>query len=283
MSSSVQTFYERNTPLFLRLGGGASTGSLHRAVWGENVSTREEAFTYPYALVAEQVEQLEPGDPLHVLDLGCGVGGGIFYLADALDEDFEATGISISPTQIRRARATARHREKTDDCSFVAGDFHDLPELPPVDLAFAIEAFVQARAPAPFFEEVAHALRPGGRLVIIDDVLRDGIDSANLDSQEQRWIETFRAGWEARSLRTRQQVVDRAGAHDLQLRDDRDLTPHLELGRPRDHFIAWCLVPLQSVLWRWAYPRSLIGGHALQQGLQHGLIQYRQLVFEKRV
>ena len=38
------------------------------------------------------------------------------------------------------------------------------------DLAFAIESFVHADPAAAFFAQAAHALRPGGALVVIDDV-----------------------------------------------------------------------------------------------------------------
>ena len=64
-------------------------------------------------------------------------------------------------------------------------------------------------------------------------------------------------------------------------RGDRDLTPDLHLHRLRDRLIAWGVVPLKPLLWRWAYFRGLIGGHALQQCLAAGLIRYRCLVFER--
>ncbi|MCS3658270.1 hypothetical protein GGQ11_003075 [Salinibacter ruber] len=62
---------------------------------------------------------------------------------------------------------------------------------------------------------------------------------------------------------------------------DRDLTPNLHLHRLRDRLIAWGVVPLKPLLWRWAYFRILIGRHALQQCLATGLIRYRCLVFQR--
>jgi predicted methyltransferase len=67
---------------------------------------------------------------------------------------------------------------------------HD--DLTGLDLAFAIEAFVHADPAAAFFDGVTRALRPGGALVIVDDVRAGDRDDPALDD--------FRAGWHAPSV-----------------------------------------------------------------------------------
>jgi cyclopropane fatty-acyl-phospholipid synthase-like methyltransferase len=280
--SALRDYYETNTRLFLHLSGGRSTYSLHRPVWGEGVSSRAEAFAYPYRLVAREVEALpDPGEPVRVLDLGCGVGGGVFHLVEESRGPVSATGVTLSPTQVRLARREARRRGCSGACSFRLGNFLDLPALPAVDLAYAIEAFVLASDPAQFFREAAAAIRPGGRLVLIDDLLAPTAQRSGADGRAQRWIRTFRAGWQAAGLRSADTVRSLAREEGFVCRDDRDLTPALHLDRPRDRLIAWAVVPLRPLLWRWAYFRGLIGGHALQQCLKRGLIRYRCLVFER--
>lgn len=79
----------------------------------------------------------------------------------------------------------------------------------------------------------------------------------------------------------RSTAVKNARAHNLQLVKNTDLTSRLDLGRPRDHFIKWCIVPLRPLLWRWPYFRGLIGGDAVQKCLKEGIIEYRHLVFER--
>ena len=280
--AALREYYEKNTRLFLHLGGGRSTYSLHRPVWGEGVSTKSEAFSYPYRLVAhERASVAREEGATRILDLGCGVGGGLFYLADHSAAPVSATGITLSPTQVRLAREEARSRGLSSQCTFRQGTFLDLPSLGPVDLAYAIEAFVLASDPRRFFAEAAAVLRPGGRLVIIDDVLAERPSQDTLDDRARHWVETFRAGWQADALRSGSTLRSLAREEGFVCRDDRDLTPGLHLHRLRDRLIAWGVVPLRPLLWRWAYFRGLIGGHALQQCLATGLIQYRCLVFER--
>lgn len=280
---SLREYYENTTWLFLHLSGGRSTYSLHRPVWGEGVSSKKEAFAYPYRLVAQAGAAVDrSGEPTRILDLGCGVGGGLFYLVENSGSPVSATGVTLSPTQVQMARDQAQTRGLSAQCSFRQGTFLDLPPVGPVDLAYAIEAFVLASDPARFFAEAAAALRPGGRLVIIDDVLAEPGSAPVLDNRGRHWIETFRAGWQADGLRSRNTIRSLAREEGFVCREDRDLTPDLHLHRLRDRLIAWGLVPLRPLLWRWAYFRGLIGGHALQQCLTAGLIQYRCLVFERQ-
>lgn len=297
---SLRRYYEWNTELFLRLSGGASTLSLHRPVWGENVNTRDEAFAYPYRLVLQTVRQVtsstetaptahEPGrgeSPrdrfLRVLDLGCGVGGGIQYLLNHVDVPLRATGVTLSPTQVERARREARRRGfDPNRYDFLEADFYNLPSLEAVEVAFAIEAFALAEQSGAFFEAVARVLRPGGHLVLIDDFFADPASERSLSPPEQQWVETIRDGWHAHGLCSVSAATKAAEAYDLRLVDTSNLTSYLPLNRPRDRFIEWCIVPLRPLLWHWPYFRGLIGGDALQKCLKAGIIEYRHLVFER--
>lgn len=291
-SRALRQYYEQNTGPFLWLSGGNATNSLHRPVWARSVETRDEAFAYPYRLVLQELNEIaseDPSDaaatsgPLRVLDLGCGVGGGIHYLLDQFDWALEATGITISPTQVERARREAEKQGfDPNTYAFREGNFHDLSALDPVDLVFAIEAFSLSDRHDQFFERVASVLRPGGRLVLIDDFFAEPPSDRHTSSRQNRWIETVREGWEARGLRAVGTVLRTAETHGLRLRRNANLTRHLRFGRPRDRFIRWFVVPFRWVLWRWPYFRGLIGGDALQKCLQEGVLEYRELVFERQ-
>lgn len=261
------------------------------------MTSRDEAFAYPYRLVLQTIQQ-EPqfvegpetdrtgtqrDRPLRVLDLGCGVGGGVHYLLEHIDGPLRAIGVTLSPTQVKHARREARRRGfDPARHAFLEADFHDLPVAEPVDVAFAIGAFVHTERPETFFEEAARVLCPRGRLVLIDDFFADPEDhrERHLSATEQAWVETVQAGWHAHGLCSVSAAAEAAEAHDLRLVENEDLTPLLSLNRPRDRFIKWCMVPLRPLLWRWPYFRGLIGGDALQNCLNAGIIEYRHLVFE---
>jgi SAM-dependent methyltransferase len=162
-SLAVRDYYDANTWKFLLAGGEQA---IHRELWGPGVTSRGEAVHHTHAVV---LDQLGPGDR-RVLDLGCGVGTSALYLAQW--RPVEVVGVSISPTQVRLAdRFAARGAPLRGRVRFAVADFAALPsDLTGFDLAFAIESFVHADPAAAFFDQAARALRPGGALVVVDDV-----------------------------------------------------------------------------------------------------------------
>src|SRR3954454_23014384 len=181
----VGDYYDANTWKFL-LGSGQR--AIHRELWGPGVTTRSEALHYVHALILGHLGRRDR----RVLDLGCGVGAAGVYLARRRPVD--VVGVSNSPAQIRLAERFARGIGRLQGrVRFALADFTDLPsELVGFDMAFAIESFVHADPAAAFFRNAAAALRPGGALVIVDDVRTGDRHDPALDD--------LMAGWHARSL-----------------------------------------------------------------------------------
>ena len=159
----VGDYYDANTWKFLL---STKERAIHRELWGSGVESRREALHHAHAVV---LDQLGRGDR-RVLDLGCGVGTAALYLARR--RPVKVVGVSNSPAQVRLAdRFAARAGAMQGQVRFAVADFTELPDgLDGFDLAFAIESFVHADPAAAFFAQAAHALRPGGALVVIDDV-----------------------------------------------------------------------------------------------------------------
>lgn len=265
--TGVRDYYDSNTWKFLLSG---SERAIHRELWGPGVTTRGEAVHHAHELV---LDQLGPGDR-RVLDLGCGVGTAALYLARR--RPVEVVGVSISPTQVRLAnRYAARGGPLRGGVRFRAADFTALPDdLTGFDLAFAIEAFVHADPAAAFFDGAARALRPGGALVIVDDVRSDDRDDPALDD--------FRAGWHAPSVLPVAEVEALAAGAGLVPAASNDLSGLQRLGRPRDRVIHAVLPLLRRMRGRSLWAQSLVGGDALQHCHRAGLLQYRLLRFERR-
>lgn len=262
---SVKSFYEKNTRRFIRFGGGRDEKVIHREVWGEGVKTKRDAFHFSHALIRDHLPKAQ--DRVRVLDLGCGVGSSLKYLISCEGERVECVGVSISPLQVAEARRLV------PDCKFLEADFTSLPELKPFQLAYAIEAFVHAPSPEQFFASVSRVLVEGGLLILIDDFLEAESDSSQL--------RRFREGWKLGSLLALPKVEYFAENAGLQLTENLDLTPYLNLGRPRDWFIK-AMVHIPGVIkLSPAYLGSLDGGDALQTCLKQGLIKYRMLCFTK--
>jgi SAM-dependent methyltransferase len=282
-TEQVRRYYDRNTPAFVTRGQGGGVGAIHRAVWGPGTTTREQAFHYVEDRIADVVrvvaERLSSAgtapQPLHVVDLGCGVGASLCYLA--LREPIMGTGVTLSAVQVQAARERIDSARLSDRVNCIQGDFGDLPpSLQAADVAYAIESFVHGPDPARFFSEAAHLIRPGGALVICDDVLR-----STSASKAERVIQRFKRGWHVNSLLTAGELRSLAAASGFGHEATEDLTPYLELGRMRDRAIAIGVAlfgrpPLEGTRFG-----PLVGGSALQEALTRGWIGYDLMVFTR--
>lgn len=272
-ASRIRRYYDRNTASFVSRGQGG--GAIHRAVWGPGVRDRAQAFHYVEDQIAALVaRRREPGAP-HMVDLGCGVGASLVYLAARLP--VRATGVTLSPVQARAAIDRIREAGLSDRVVCVEGDYTQLPAgIGHADVAYAIESFVHGPDPAAFFAESHRLIRPGGLLVICDDFRRTSTEPA-----AHRTWEQFCRGWHVNTLLLPEDVRAMAAHAGFEHVSTTDLTPYLELGRPRDRAI-----DLAVVLFGWlpldgTRSGPLIGGSALQRGLKRGWLGYDLVVFRR--
>jgi SAM-dependent methyltransferase len=270
----VRRYYDRNTARFQALGEGGA--SIHRGVWAPGVTTRDEAFHH----VEDEVLALLADVPApRVVDLGCGVGGSLLYLARRRPE-LVGEGITISPAQAEVATTLIADAGLSARVRVREGDFLEPPaDLRGADLALSIEAFVHGPDPAAYFAAAAAVLRPGGLLVICDDVLTPA--GAAASPRQARSLEEYRTGWRVASLITGADAVRYAAGAGLDGVRDHDLTPYLALRRPRDHGIRLLIASTRALRPRGEYWWSLAGGNALRHCLATGLLAYRLLVFRR--
>jgi len=277
-SAEVRRYYDQNTRSFLEYGHGATTGSIHRAVWAPGVSTREEAFRYVEDQIAAVATERLPASLLaHVVDLGCGVGASLCYLASRLPVA-TATGVTLSGVQAALARDRVERAGLAARVACLEGDFTALPPaIDRADLAFAIESFVHGSDPRAFLEQAARIVRPGGILIVCDDFLARAAPPAARPVLEQ-----FRRGWHVNTLIDDLALRALAAAAGFEHVWTRDLTAWLELGRPRDRAFR-AIAPLLRLLPR-VSPRlaNISGGAALQTALARGWLRYEFAVFERR-
>jgi SAM-dependent methyltransferase len=308
-SDRVHRYYEVNTKRFVRFGQ-TRTQNIHRTVWGKGVQTAEEASDYVNHRILEVLYSMQMSDsggrgggsglqheaaerwlaqsgiddpePLNILDLGCGVGSSVFYLAERFDAPASFYGITISETQVEWARRLWQERGQKHRCTFQVRDFHNLDGLHTFHLAYAVEAFLHATEPTRFLNSVAERLHTGGLLILCDDFLTARGQKAAAGSEDRHYLETFKRGWVVGRFLTVEQVTKLADDARLKMVHDEDFTLHLELRRPRDRVISLMVGLFGWLMKRSTYLNSLVGGDALQQCLIRGLVQYRFLIFQKK-
>lgn len=277
--SRARNYYDENTDRFLRFGQGGFTGAIHRSVWAPSVRSDREAFEYVDALVLEHLIP-DPHDPdFHVLDLGCGVGASLQYLAQRTSG--RGTGITISPVQVRLAQTRLCTAALQSRVRVIEGSYLDIPpEVGIADAAFSIEAFVHCPDPRAYFAQAAAHLSERGRLMIVDDFLSDTPPRCSRKTAD-RILREFREGWIAPSLLTPSEVASLAAAHGFTAIESIDLTPYLECGRPRDRVINAIVAVARYLPRRTAFLNNFVGGNALQQGLMKKVIEHRVMLFRK--
>lgn len=264
---AVRRYYDANTPFFMRWGSSAEARSIHRAVWAEGVRSLDEALHYSNHLLLTEIESLNRA-ALLVVDLGCGVGGSLHYLAGRLTTPAALFGLTLSPVQAQLARAHST-------LSIVEGDFLRVPLAGGADCVYSVEAFIHSPNAEAYFAEAARLLNPGGRLILIDDFRPESAP------ENHYWLEAYRRGWHAPNLQTVPHVDSLARTRGLRLIANRHLTPHLRL-RALPNALAVALqeagrrLPIHHPLWP-----STLGSMALQQALRLGLIEYRCLMWER--
>ena len=274
-SADIKRYYDRHTASFIRFGEGRA--AIHRAVWGPDSRTQEQAFHYvDDQIVALMRRSDTPLSATHVVDLGCGVGASLCYLAERLP--LRGTGVTLSHAQAEMARQFIAKAGLSERVECLEADYTDLPPtIKPADLAYAIESFVHGPSPERFFEQSHRVLKPGGRLVICDDI-RAGESSP----ESTRTVEEFTRGWHVNTLLTRDAMIAIARTAGFDHESSTDLTPMLEIGRPRDRAIAVSVALLKWLPYAGERYDYVIGGDALQTCLAKGWIRYELNVFRAR-
>jgi predicted methyltransferase len=149
----------------------------------------------PQALVAAL--GLRPGDA--VADVGAGSGYMMAHLARAVGPRGRVYAQDLQSEMVRLLRRRAR---RFANVRAVQGCVAD-PNLPPasVDAALLLTSYHEMRAPIPLLSRLRAALRPGGRLVIVDwndfetGVATPPVPGADRVPEETVLREAGRAGW----------------------------------------------------------------------------------------
>ena len=276
-AADVRRYYDKHTDHFVTHGSGGHVGALHRAVWGPGVTTSSDAFRYVEDQLLGRLSDLDAAtDRMHVVDLGCGIGASLCYLASRLS--MTGTGLTLSPVQVSHATQRIRDAGLHDRVRCLEADYCDLPNnVTTADLVYAIESFVHSPDPSRFFAACARLLRNGGLLAICDDVRRQtGARGAS------RVVEQFRRGWHLNTLLSADELRSHAREAGFEHLDTVDLTSHLRLGRPRDRFAATFVTLCGWLPLRHTRFEHLVGGTALQRCLKRGWIGYELAWFRKR-
>jgi SAM-dependent methyltransferase len=275
----VAEYYDRNTARFLRFGGSRDSYAIHRELWGPGVRSAREAADYVNGWLAGELRRMGLNEAPSILDLGCGVGGTLFRLAESFPEGcFQ--GVTISPRQVEIGDRLRSRKGLEGRIRLLCADFHSVELDLEADAVVAVESFAHSRAPEGFMASAVRHLRPGGVLIVVDDFLarpRNDLGGAALGQ-----VRELEAGWRLGSLCTVEELEVAGRKEGLDAIHVSDFTGLIRPGRPRDRAIALLTPAFRAVgLLRIPFFANMIGGNALQVGLRDGFLRYSAVVFRK--
>lgn len=152
---------------------------------------------------------LEPG--VRVLDIGSGLGGSAFHMAEAYGA--QVTGVDLLEDMVGEATRRARERG-LDGVQFIHGDIFETNFEPGAfDLVYSRDAILHIEEKTALFRRAYDWLVPGGRLVITDYATGTG-------ELSDRFVEYMHgSNYRLVSLPVYGACIEQAGFEDVQVED----------------------------------------------------------------
>lgn len=217
----------------------------------------------------ERALGLAPG--ARILDAGCGIGGTSIYLASRARH--RVLGLTLSPEQLRRAKARARRLSVAAE--FRLGSYTATGEPDEsFDGAFGIESICYATPPSSFFTEAHRILRPRGRLVIAD-----GFATETPTPPQAADLRAFCEGFALSRLSTLQETVTSAEQSGFIVESADDVSRHVLPSAARIRRLSYLgvvlyrmarVLPERPAIWR----AHCLAGLAQERLLREGGMRY---------
>lgn len=119
--------------------------------------------------------RLEAGEPLRILDVGCGEGWAAIYLAEAYPA-VHVEGFDLDEASIARARAHAAQRGVLGRVTFEVRDVTDASISGPYDLAMCCEVIHDLSDPVGALTTMRRVTGETGAVLVIDERVAESFD-----------------------------------------------------------------------------------------------------------
>ena len=170
---NVEHHYSRNELLDSILRAVAATGKDVDSLVPADLAPVDEFHIRGLEATRELAGRTGIDAGMHVLDVGCGIGGSARHLA--AERGCHVTGIDLTRDYIEVATVLAELTGLANRVTFDHGSATELPYEPDTfDIVWTEHVQMNIADKAAFYREIARVLKPGGRLLFHDIFSSDG-------------------------------------------------------------------------------------------------------------
>lgn len=181
LQQRIQQFYDASSSLWEDIWGE----HMHHGYYGPDGSLVKERRQAQIDLIDELLRWSQVDHAEAIVDVGCGIGGSTLYLAQQFGA--QATGITLSPVQAKRAQA--RSQQLQIPATFQVADALAMPfDDGTFDLVWTLESGEHMPDKTQFLRECFRVLKPGGHLIMATWCHREASDRP-LTATEQKLLD----------------------------------------------------------------------------------------------
>ncbi|HTE57969.1 MAG TPA: methyltransferase domain-containing protein [Verrucomicrobiae bacterium] len=272
----VLAYYKSTNFDYEHFWSGRKALALHFGYYDSPQTPHEESLQKMNQKVAE-LAHVTGTDK--VLDAGCGYGGSALWLAENCG--CEVTGVTVVPYQVQKAQRAAASSPAANKLKFIQGDYANtgLPDGS-FDIVWGQESIVHCEHKDKFVKEAFRLLKPGGRLVIAEYLLRD---KPVLSTEEHERMRPFLEGWMMPDLLTPSQYKGLFAAAGFKSVALHDLSANVEPSLKKCQHNAGLALPFIGILKRLRLIDTIrhdytIANYQLYDTFKDGLWRYQVVV-----
>ncbi len=189
INEKIAQFYDECTPVWEK----AWSEHIHQGFYGIKGDEKKDHLQAQNDLIEAMLNfaqiNTQTDEALSLLDIGSGIGGTLFYLAERFQG--QLSGVTISKSQVSRTHELAQERGLDHRLKIQLGDvLDDQTTLEQHDVVWSIEVCEHLTDKAPLFNKKFAATKPGGIMVMTTFCHRNTSDRA-LDDREQTLLKKF--------------------------------------------------------------------------------------------
>ncbi len=161
LNQNIRRFYDTSSDLWEQVWGE----HMHHGYYGMNGDVKKDNLQAQVDLIDELLRWGNISGAKYILDVGCGIGGSARYLAKKFDA--EVVGITLSPVQVKRAKALTLASGLSQPILFMVEDALT-PTFPPAsfDLIWSLESAEHIPRKSRLLLNWYRLLQPGGKVLM---------------------------------------------------------------------------------------------------------------------